>query len=96
MSILIKGMTMPETCLDCPLHCSVPFEDRDDSRRAISCPLVEIPAPHGELIDRSKIGLTNFERFMFAGDFRESFLAYIDKVECAPTIIEAEGAADES
>ena len=68
MSILIKGMEMPEDCRDCPLemyymNCgetrcraenkilaedfkAIPFDGRPDW-----CPLVEVPAQHGDLID---------------------------------------------
>ena len=66
MSILIKNMTMPETCEDCPLQHSEYLECKITHRitwgwadgggtRTLSpaendCPLVEIP-PHGRLID---------------------------------------------
>lgn len=65
MSILIKGMTMPETCYECPCGDNVFCEcmatkvrtsyHRDeygypDGERQEWCPLVEIP-PHGRLID---------------------------------------------
>ena len=68
MSILIKGMKMPEDCRDCPLEMyymnsgetrcragnkilaenfkAIPFDGRPDW-----CPLVEVPTPHGRLID---------------------------------------------
>lgn len=57
MSILIKGMNMPISCEKCPLcydylHCSI-----DDSlhmflyNRHPNCPLIEIPTPHGRLIE---------------------------------------------
>lgn len=47
MSVLIKGMEMPESCDDCflPLrYC--PYAMKPDG----SCPLIELP-PHGRLID---------------------------------------------
>lgn len=61
MSILIKGMDMPISCEKCPfcydyLHCSI-----DDSlhmylyNRHPNCPLIEIPTPHGRLIDANKL-----------------------------------------
>ena len=67
MSVLIKGFKMPEDCRECPLemyyiNCgdtrcratnkflaknyNIPFDGRPDW-----CPLVEVPAPHGDLID---------------------------------------------
>ena len=68
MSILIKGMRMPEECRDCPLEmyymncgdtrCRATNKLLADDYRAIPfsgrpdwCPLVEVPAPHGRLID---------------------------------------------
>lgn len=62
MSILIKGMEMPDSCYQCILY---------DNRQAVCikarrtymntsnspsyrpdwCPLVEVPTPHGRLID---------------------------------------------
>lgn len=61
MSILIKGMEMPQSCASCPLseeefvQCKITrkrFLKAVDamSRRHPYCPLVEIP-PHGRLID---------------------------------------------
>lgn len=58
MSVLIKGMKMPKSCEECRL-----YEDEwclgrevDDSwsdfnTRWKNCPLIEIPTPHGRLID---------------------------------------------
>ena len=63
MSVLIKGMEMPETCSDCEWSyyvgngramCKrVSMTDKTDimtKRRADFCPLIEVP-PHGRLID---------------------------------------------
>ena len=62
--VLVKGMKMPKTCLDCVVvkyddeECEYycPFSNKiafRDSRRA-SCPFVELPE-HGNLIDRDKL-----------------------------------------
>ena len=62
MSVIIKGMKMPERCWDCDLcydsfYCrplGIQFSDREDfepgERRLSDCPLVHVP-PHGRLID---------------------------------------------
>lgn len=61
MAILIKDMEMPTTCISCDFHkCAGGVGDfcvltrqrqfRFKNRPA-SCPLVEIPEPHGRLID---------------------------------------------
>ena len=57
MSVLIRGMEMPNNCSECKLFCTENFQawcqltDRDDillDDRPEWCPLVEIKAPHGE------------------------------------------------
>lgn len=47
MSILIKGIKRPKNCDECPLADSYLACDA----RSINCPLVEVPTPHGRLID---------------------------------------------
>ena len=100
--MLIKGMKMPKNCDDCFLSewsiCNerfyCPFDD---------CPLVEIPAPHGDLIDRDAL-----EREMLngikAGNLEEGYEMHVnintvdDCVECvrwADAAIEAEEGEDE-
>jgi hypothetical protein len=59
--VLIKGMDMPKGCGECPLFddecfslykCCRASSWGSDTARASDCPLVEIPTPHGDLIDR--------------------------------------------
>lgn len=55
MSILIKGIKMPKSCLLCPFgdefgKCCVNLELEDANELTHSCPLVELP-DHGDLID---------------------------------------------
>ena len=65
MSVLIKGMKMPDKCLNCPFMIS---RDNDDcilqsevaNELAVTwedlksrCPLVELPEKHGRLIDET-------------------------------------------
>ena len=75
MSVYIRGMKMPATCIECPLQyggwCYVAPADLDDTRVAPTvdeayeqgkpkwCPLTEIPTPHGPLIDQEEL----FNRF---------------------------------
>lgn len=70
MSVLVKGMRMPENCIKCPMcfggMCYVMPAEVDESRVAPTveealkqgkpdwCPLIEIPA-HGRLIDADKM-----------------------------------------
>ena len=61
MSVLIKGMEMPENCYECRfqselrLYCNAMPDNfcgnTDDIERPDWCPLISIPTPHGRLID---------------------------------------------
>ena len=87
MSILIKGMEMPKSCLNCFLSrsgCRAVLKrmramERETwipaNYRHDDCPLVHVP-PHGRLID--------------ADDFFRSFPELLPYEFAAPTIIEAE------
>ena len=71
MSVLVKGMEMPSGCNMCQLRdlcydyyiCRAKklndgrYLDVDDvtNRRHRYCPLIEIPTPHGRLIDADKL-----------------------------------------
>ena len=103
MSILIKGMRMPENCIKCPMQfggmCYVMPAEVDESRVAPTveealkqgkpdwCPLVEVPVPHGRLIDGyalqckvDDIGLGYYEVLGVTED----------TIDSAPTVIEPE------
>ncbi len=115
MSILIKGMRMPENCIKCPMQfggmCYVMPAEVDERRVAPTveealkqgkpdwCPLVEIPEPHGDLIDRDALNIGEYEREdNDTGTLEISLGGLLDlyhKVKGAPTIIEAEGSEDE-
>ena len=102
MSILIKDMNIPKYCGECRFAyqdqdsehnvdwvCAVthkilfPHDCRDD------CPLVPVP-PHGDLIERKAVGLSDIEIAMCNGDYKEGMKMLLQKVENAPTIIEAD------
>lgn len=70
MSVLIKGMKMPANCDECPIQyrhwgyeiklCPMSTCDGSDicehiSYRMQDCPLIEIPTPHGRLIDGDRL-----------------------------------------
>lgn len=68
MSVLIRGMKMPASCYDCDLcfesmdsernvywTCPVLNMDVEKYERMEDCPLVEVPEPHGRLIDADKL-----------------------------------------
>ena len=106
MSVLVKGMKMPETCIQCPMQfggwCYVSPPEIDERvaptvDEAVEqgkpdwCPLVEVPTPHGRLIDRDA-----FEKDLALNvyDNKRKTMSY-PTVVCntilkTPTIIEAE------
>lgn len=66
MSVMIKGMEMPKNCMECDLHFTARGLDEEciffndtvedcTERRLYRCPLVEIPTPHGRLIDENEL-----------------------------------------
>jgi len=67
MSVLVKGMGIPEKCGSCdlfhaeyPMHCSVVKGHKTVGApygmpRPEWCPLVELPEKHGRLIDADKL-----------------------------------------
>ena len=86
MSVVIKGMEMPKNCDTCFLSkwdsCNERFYCMFDF-----CPLVEVPAPHGRLIDADAL----------LEDVRKNSVSYSaddfahEWVDVQPTVIEAEG-----
>ena len=89
MSMLIKGMDMPEHCYECLLRqgncCLLLYEAVPPTvplKRLADCPLVEIPTPHGRIIDEDEI----FKR-PHCGECND---ATLDAINNAPTILEAE------
>lgn len=69
MSLLIKGLNIPKNCLLCPCcvgegigmgrqhYCQVIDDEPcvSETYRPKNCPLVEIPTPHGRLIDADEL-----------------------------------------
>lgn len=100
MSILIKGIEMPQCCQDCPLNydqmeCAVTgtawWSDSmvlvgfdSEKERLYDCPLIEVPTPHGRLIDADELANKTFYSVTSA-----PYITYKKFVD-APTVIEAE------
>ena len=110
MSVLIKGMKMPEKCGSCdlfhvesPMHCTVVKGHKTvgapyGMTRPDWCPLIEIPEPHGRLIDASyKVDMPfyddEYEEYSVRTVTVEELLMMADNG--LPTVIEAEGSEDE-
>lgn len=74
MSVLIKGMKMPESCHQCVAgyggFCFVCSAEDDgvcpDHGRPEWCPLVELPAEHGRLGDLDAMAFDESEAYMSA------------------------------
>ena len=107
MSILIKGMRIPENCIKCPMQfggmCYVMPAEVDESRVAPTveaaqkqgkptwCPLVEVPEPHGRLIDGDALQCKVDDIVL---GYYEVLGVTEDTIDSAPTAIEAEGSED--
>lgn len=84
MSVLVKGMEMPKDCVSCRWHTRWGCEITGIvTNTAQGCPLVEIPTPHGRLIDAG--ALPHYTGYALSAS------EVAKAVEAAPTIIEAEG-----
>lgn len=109
MGVYIKGMRMPENCCECEIrsydanaeeeYC--PFNQIECLSIGIqdNCPLVKVPEPHGDLVDRNILE-QELRNGIKAGNLEEGYEHYAninnmdDCVECvkyADTVIEAEG-----
>lgn len=102
MSILIRGMEMPENCDKCPFNydlmdcmaASHTIRINFDTRPK-ECPLIEVPAPHGRLIDADELindGWTLQKQVMRMGGYAIHEMP-LNKPSIS-TIIEAEGEND--
>lgn len=98
MSVLVKGMEMPTNCRECPVALNGKYCRITKSyttyivlkARPENCPLVEIPVPHGRLIDAEK--LKNEYPHDTDWDYPVSTNCYVcESIDNAPTMIEAEG-----
>ena len=92
MGVYVKGMKMPETCIECinsglrtAIRCTEWTKisaGLRENHRALSCHLTEVPQPHGRLIDADEItAFLELER----NDIN------VESLDEFPTVIEAEG-----
>lgn len=78
MGVYIKGMKMPETCIECmnsglrtAIRCTEWTEisaGLRENHRAISCHLTEVPEPHGRLIDADALMNIFADRLVFVSE----------------------------
>jgi len=103
MSLIIKGMDMPKSCYDCDLFsgegflCPLVIETTNDwsrefmYKRVDECPLVEIPTPHGRLIDAdANVGSYVETWTCTCSEFGTQRVMAVDDLKNLPVIIEAE------
>lgn len=90
MSIIIKGMNIPSSCMECPLFnrygCTatntVFCNMTNVAVMTKGCPLIEIPKG-ARLIDAKELYMDIIHRFDYCDDF-------LEMLENAPTIFEEE------
>lgn len=106
MSIIIKGMDMPENCQECEclnvehFFCQVsgraPKDENMVKRRPEWCQLVEVPTQHGDLIDKETVRKNLVEELQRNKDpfpYQSYYPSWNDAVMAmlsAPTIIPAD------
>lgn len=92
MSLIIKGSIMPLMCEECPCYDCDDYSCKATGRGVIeyryhgrpdNCPLVEVPTPHGRLIDADAF-------LKWLKEFHPSDVAIMSGIKNARTIIEAE------
>ena len=100
MSVLIRGMNMPRNCLMCQFHgfgghknefivCSLTGRSEGQLYNVPDCPLVEVPTPHGRLVDADALKATFCAECNHTITCEDCDIDYhIGRL--APTIIEAE------
>lgn len=104
MSILIKGMKMPENCEECNLEsfcdlwvdakrmCGEGFTDSKARVKATirhpNCPLIEVSTSHGRLIDADALK----DKWIWGDTDRLGHTEVVEVIDIddAPTIIESE------
>ena len=98
MGIYVKGMRMPRSCFECKLdlrtdvcqafcewNAEHPYSIRGKDRLP-DCPLVEVPEPHGRLVDADVL-MNVYTKHEFSSDMGDA----MEVLDNFPTVIEAEG-----
>lgn len=67
--------------------CLLTGELIDNTKREEHCPLVEVPTPHGRLIDADELIKHDHQYYEYLSD---DFYVLVRDIENAPTVIEAE------
>ena len=91
--MILKDVEMPERCGQCFLRVGNCKQRIYMEQRPKACPLVEIPTPHGRLIDIKSV---EYGKFTTVGnDYQRWWNGALESViDNAPTVIEAEGSEE--
>ena len=95
MSIIVKGMKMPDNCGECPMICEddlcrITKGGRTIKERPPHCPLADVPTPHGRLIDADALRESIKEARKHKPEIADDYFIVADWLRSAPTIIERE------
>lgn len=106
MSVVIRGMKMPKSCDECPCYYETEGAWRNecevlgkeyiaDDYRPEWCPLIELPAGHGQLIDADELAkeIQTLQKYRFSIEDPEIFVsrrAVMQAISDNPTVIKAE------
>lgn len=98
MSLLIKGVDMPKKCFSCEMYgpmkgCCGLTDGRFEhplKKRRTDCPLVEIPTPHGRLIDSDRLIAVMKSTTAISQNNYDLFNHIVGLIEHQPTVIEKE------
>ena len=102
MSIIVKGMKMPTNCAHCLCcdesgrYCAAANEYIPMLCKPKWCPLVEVPTPHGRLVDADVLCEDLLGRWSVAETRKEDLIKAVMAdvvtpiIACQPTIVESE------
>ena len=99
MSVLIKGMEMPDSCYHCKIAESCGhYIANYTNRRHPNCPLIALPNHHGRLGDLDALIKFIEDRYeitwesdCYEGGIKDACTDILEKIDTMPTIVEAEG-----
>lgn len=94
MSILVKGMKMPDSCYHCKIaeSCGHYIANYTD-RRHPDCPLIALPEHHGRLVDADALIIDLMDRGL-EGIQTDDWAEIQQTVMEQLTIVEAEGGSE--
>ena len=91
MSVLIKGMKMPDSCYHCKIAESCGhYIANYTNRRHPDCPLIALPDTHGRIVDADELIIDLMDRGL-EGIQTDDWVEIQHTVMEQPTIVEAEG-----